>query len=270
MNINAFILLTGCFVLATIGNGLQSSTIDSSLSSSYPFRDISEPIVKDDRFEKIIILSPLRVGSTLLYMVFQYLFEDQLEGHLSYNKKVVKSHKIIDSELHLIDDPNTYFIVPVRNPVDAFCSLVKTENKTKLTHNEIIDILNTTKKSYEELNKTLKKIDPKRILFFKYEEFNQDFSTIFKALEGRFQITISAEEQDKVNLLFSRDAVKHYFQKFRSFKEYDEILGVHGNHISSDRRTAEQLFSKKMLSKIYKELSPFFPIFGYETPKTKK
>jgi len=224
---------------------LMFSKVKLSSEELYPFRDITKPIIQDERFEKIIILSPNRTGSTLLFMIFQYLFEDTLADHESYNKKVVKSHGLGGGPLYLFNDPKTYFVVPIRNPLDAFASFIKASET--FNENEAIILLNTIEKSYLDFAKTLDKIEKGHLLFFKYEDFHRNFSTIFNELESEFQLLMPSEEKEKINQFFSRESMITFIKKFSSFEKRDSIIGIHGKHISSDFRPLEEIFSKEFM-----------------------
>ena len=239
----------------------ENNSFYADSSFYYPFRDISDPIIKDKRFERIIVLSGLRVGSTLMFMILQYLFEDTLEDHESFNKKVTKAHGIGNKQLSILQHPNTYVVVPTRNPIDSFCSLVKALQK--FTSEEALLLVDSELKLYKELKKTLQQLDNNRVLKFKYEEFNENFLNIFKELEDRFQLKISDDEKAKINTLFSKESVRNYFKEFTEFSERNHILGVHGHHISSDKRTLEDLFPEETVKIIHEKLSPVAAYFGY-------
>lgn len=227
---------------------------------SYPFRDISQPVVKDYRFQQIIILSTNRVGSTLVYMIFQYLFEDTLKDHEAFGKKVVKCH-VLDPSSLLLRQPRTYFVIPVRNPIDAFCSLLKAFGV--FDEKGVLKLLNEFVDYHLEFKKTIDVLNKRRSIFLRYEEFNERFDVIFDTLKQRFDIEISAEEKEKINIFFSKDAVTGYAKDFNSFYERDSVIGVHGNHISPDRRTLEELLPERTVIEIYRKLIPILNMYGY-------
>lgn len=239
----------------------QNHSAEYSPPLSYPFREISNPIIKDNRFEKIIILSGPRVGSTLAFMIFQYLFEDTLGDHESFDNKVVKTHFISDDRLPLLCHPNTYIVVPTRNPIDSFCSLVKVLQL--FTPEEAISLLKSEILRYQGLKDTLSLLDKNRVLAFKYEEFNENFFKIFEELENKFQIEISDYEKEKINMLFSKNSVRNYFKDFHSFSERNPVIGIHGHHISSDKRTLDDIFPKEIIEEIHRQLAPIASLLGY-------
>src|SRR5690242_5117565 len=70
-------------------------------------------------YKKIIICGPERTGSTLVYNVFKYLFEDNdslFEDHeiQNWNRLVLKTHI-----LNIPQDPTILCVMTLRNPVDA-------------------------------------------------------------------------------------------------------------------------------------------------------
>src|SRR6185437_3936462 len=76
-------------------------------------------------YKKIVVFSAPRTGSSLVYNVFRYLFENQenlFHAHHAFNQSclVLKTHK--PSELGLIEESPVLFVIPIRNPVDAIIS----------------------------------------------------------------------------------------------------------------------------------------------------
>jgi hypothetical protein len=65
---------------------------------------------------------------------------------------------------------------------------------------------------------------------------------------------------------YNKNAVKEYFKNFSSFNEYDNVIGVHGNHISPDTRTLEEVFSEDLVKEINEKLAPISALFGYDIP----
>lgn len=242
----------------------QNNSGEEALSLFYPFREISNPIIKDERFEKIIVLSCPRTGSTLMFMIFQYLFEDTLGHHWSFDHKVVKAHRVEKDHWPLLMHPKTYIIVPIRNPIDAFCSTIKVLHLfNKLAPEQGLKVLEHEISEYKKLIDALGKLDKNRLLVFRYEEFNENFFKIFYELENRFKIKISNDEKEKINRLFSKSSVRQHFQNFHSFSEYDSVIGVHGYHISSDKRTLDDFFPKETVEEMHRRLVPMASFFGY-------
>jgi len=235
---------------------------DKNVTRNYPFRDISKPIVQDDRFEKIIILSAPRVGSTLLHIIFQYIFEDQIGTSFGdLNKKVIKAHNLNNAHKAILHDPKTYVVIPIRNPIDSFFSYVKALNN--FNPKGIRNMVRGSVYSHLRLNEIIETINPDNLLLFRYEEFQDNFSVIFEQLESRFQIRISESEKQKMSELFSKEAINKICQKFPSFAELDPVTGLHGKHISPDTRTLEEVFSEDLVEEIHEKLAPISALFGY-------
>jgi hypothetical protein len=251
-----FIYLSLCISLL-----FSTKKIFSDTQLSYPFREISKPLIKDDKIEKIIIYSAPRTGSTLLYLLFQYIFEDQLGSHMkTSNKKVIKTHSLNENLENLLCNPKNYLVIPVRNPIDSLASQIKISNN--FTHDGVINIL---KLSAFFQSKIVDKIesDPKNLLIIKYEKFNNDFNEVFNAIESTFHVKIEESEKQKMSEIFSKESIKKFCQNLDSFKEYDDITGLHGNHISKDTRTLEEILPEDLIEIIYTYLAPISSSFGY-------
>ncbi len=240
-----------------------SEQVEQNLSeqNSYPFRDISKPILKDSRFEKVIVLSPPRVGSTLVYMIFQYLFEDTLGDHTSFAKRVIKSHGQRDLLSYIRENTNLVVVIPIRHPIDAFYSAYKFWNVKG--EQGIFTLLRDIEASYLEIKESIKHLEKKKICLLRYEEFSANFECIFKKLSRDFKIEVPIGEKEKINQLFNKKAVLKYASAFESFHEYNPITGVHGDHISLDNRPMSEVFPPEILKKINQTLLPIGALFGY-------
>lgn len=79
-------------------------------------------------FQKVVVFSAPRTGSSLVYNVFRYLFENEnylLFPHNQFdlNRFVLKTHNFGESSLLI--GSNVLFIVTLRNPIQAAISYVR-------------------------------------------------------------------------------------------------------------------------------------------------
>lgn len=201
----------------------------------YPYREISKPPHSLPNNMRIFQCSPARTGSTLIYNILQYLFEDKLEYHLA-EKKVAKAHEI-DSLKDSLDD--VYIVSTIRNPLDALASrlysiappigskIIKF-NRNTLEIN-IEKVIAQYKKHYAFFQNSPKN----RTLVLKYELFADNYNYIYSELENFFHITLTDESKRSMNKYFNRKSIKKISSKYNSFKGFDPYLGIHGNHINN-------------------------------------
>ena len=192
-------------------------------SESYPYRDISCPIIKLDEGANIYIITPMRTGSTLIFNIIKYLFEDK---RVEINKgRVKKRHAPINNYTH-----KEIIFTCIRNPLSILASL-----KNVGLEMSIIDPI----KSHELTRKNCGKL-----VVFKYEEFqNNNFEYIFNILESNLNIQICKKEKDFIEKNFNLLKMKEIQNRYNKFSKHDRITHIHGNHINnSDYR---KVFSKE-------------------------
>lgn len=171
---------------------------------------------------RIIQYSPVRSGSTLLYNILKMIFIDN----------VYKAH-------HL-EDPNKnnirYIMTTFRHPFDCVISLTQ---------------INTIKPSFEDYKKNVsvylknggnnmfdnfqKVLTHKKIIWFKYEDFVNDFEYIFNKIQKETKMEIIEKKRKEIEDILNIEKVNKYIQKFKDFSEYDRNSHFHGNHISKDK-----------------------------------
>ena len=94
---------------------------------SYPYRDIRRPIIKLYDNSQIFSLSTRRSGSTLIYNILNYLFEDKsyLYNHRNrkYRIRVKKSYKLKTNTF--IPGQTVYIFQTIREPLNILASAKK-------------------------------------------------------------------------------------------------------------------------------------------------
>ncbi len=222
---------------------------------TYPFRDIKKPIVplKDT---KIIILSTYRVGSTLAYMVAQYLFESEIGPWDSRCKVVAKSHNFYAFKGALKTHPKTLFVIPVRDPMNTLSSMERLHpSKTpSRTQQKAQDILN----DYKTIVNFTRSIPSKNIILCRYEDFTRDLRSLVEKFEEKLHITVSENEKAKINILFSRCAMQKLSDQLTLFSRFDPVLAIHGNHIAKEPRDLAQTISEDFYNDLKQKFQPIY------------
>jgi hypothetical protein len=191
----------------------------------YPYRDIhSPPFVLDSNIE-IVVCSPPRTGSTLVYNILQYLFEDRSCLFSDPSKRVKKVHNIQPFLKGKTNLQHVYFFCPLRDPLAQFASLVRIGKVS--SHRKAFQ--HCLKESFSFL-RYFRKFP--HFSFLLYENFEADFSSIFVAVEKAFSIHIEEKERECIGSYFSKKALGSIADSMHSFEEVDPITGIHGMHIS--------------------------------------
>jgi Sulfotransferase domain len=78
----------------------------------------------------------------------------------------------------------------------------------------------------------LKIKNKKNVLMLKYEEFFDNFDSIYSAIEQFFDTKISCRMREDITARYQVQNVERMVSSKNTFSEYDEITHWHGNHIS--------------------------------------
>ena len=177
---------------------------------------------------RIVVLTPPRSGSTLVYNIATYLFEDHLPSiHYSKNSRVIKLH----NSAAISTPPRTKLLIltTIRNPTD----IAKSMRRVGL------------QLSHYDLDPMSKWKGDALILTIAYEKLVQKGPTyLLEKIENALDVIISTEEKEKIETFFSINAMLSIQKKFKTFAEYDPVTGIHGKHISTDEVEIE-LFEKE-------------------------
>jgi hypothetical protein len=254
-------LCFSCFVFLTI---IASSAESKDLQ--YVFREIEKPIVHLSAADQVVVLSPRRAGSTLTYMIFQYLFEDTLEVRESFSKKIVKTHNVKTCSSYYDTHPNTYLVIPIRNPRETFLSKLKALDSLKLLPSQekfINQLLSSHIKEHLEIWDFIQKHQKKKLLLLRYEDFHSDLAKLLTIIENNFEISLSDEEKHKIYTLFSKEAILEVCKQYPHFAKQDPITGLHGQHIQKSNVQLEDYVSSDMLEQVNNELKGILHMYGY-------
>lgn len=216
------ILLIFCFNLSAV------------IPDNYPYRDITKPIFPLPAGVRIFQISPPRTGSTLIFNILQYLFEDTLAMHYTNrNKRVYKGHGSSS-----IRDDNIYFVSTIRNPLDALASWVCANEKLDDNRRAIVNerkLMGHARfilSHYNSFYRLSKSLPSDKILILKYEIFDKNFEYVYSELENFFHISIDSQTRESINKYFNKDAMKSLASEYQSYNNYHPYIGIHGKHIN--------------------------------------
>lgn len=233
-----------------------------NFSQEYPYRDISKPIFSLNENEKILQCSPERNGSTLIFNVLHYLFEDTLGLHDIYSprKKVIKTHHA-GAYIGIGKNYDVYCVSTIRNPLDALGSYFQFTGAA-VTKISLDGLLQSYIYKYNSIKYLERNLPKDRFLRLKYESFANDrFDYIFDELEAFFSIVIDQDEKEKIVTWFCKSAMNQNAGKHTNHINWDDVTGLHGNHITNS--SWRQVIPKKFHSYVLNKLKPVMDDWGY-------
>lgn len=225
----------------------------------YPYRNIHEPIIQLDNDIQVIQIAGPRTGSTLIFNVLNYLFEDKnYDWESAGEMRVRKKHSF--HRWSRLNKKHLYLIQTIRDPLNIIVSQYLKDKTVKLRTYDPMSMIHRIKKLNRHTFKHL---------VLRYEDFDHDnFTYIFTKLEEFFHVTIPAKEKNKIQEMFCLKAMKKISDKQGDFSSIDPYTQVHGNHINhSDFST---FFSYRQAKKIYQFNYGLRKKWGYPDLNLKK
>lgn len=185
-------------------------------------------------YNKIIVFSPPRTGSSVVYNAVRFLFEDNnhlLSFHDSFDKarSVLKTHKI--DLINAIKDRNALYIVTIRDPLQSCISNYRIYPYLILDNQDFAKKLVARYVNYFSFLEKMKKNGYKTALL-KYEDFGNNLEYLFNFIEEQLQITIENTDKETMRLGYSKENVYNCTLHLSDFKECLPISGFHGQHIT--------------------------------------
>jgi len=217
-------------------------------------------------YNKVMQISPHRTGSTLVYNILRYLFEDgrnlSSSGFNNKNHKVIKSHVTY----HFNFDREIYFVT-IRDPLESFYSWC-TAHSIKENDEKFISHIEEDIECWKEINSLLKK--KKKVVVLRYEEFVKDTNIIFDAIEKAFSINIDKSDKDFLTKTLSKENVLAFSKQIPSFSRADPCTNIHGKHIQEKtiiNTSLQNAIKKRLLT-----CNKIFRRWGYDlkNPSNKK
>lgn len=198
----------------------------------------------------IVLFSPIRTGSTLVYNILRELYPQ---------KRIIKLHQHVSTLTE-----NHKIIITYRNPIASYVShllLHMTPDKINCdTINEYLSEYQTN--GWNDLFIVNK---PNNFLLLKYEEFYNDYDNIFDKIEKYMDILIDEDFRDFLKKKYSRKSVKEFQSQYSGFSQYDKITHIHGNHISQYNGETEyykEILDEKTLKYLEKILKKYIDLYN--------
>jgi hypothetical protein len=215
-------------------------------------------------YGKIMVFSAPRTGSSLIYNVFRFLFENEEnllhrhdEFHPAYS--VLKTHRKRDAEK--FQNENVLFIIPIRNPLHAGISTYRIrptpiddmEKFCKRTINRQVNHIALAEKMKQA---------GRNVLFIKYEDFEGNIDSIFDFIERELSLSISDMDKAIIKSGYSKENIYSCINTLPDFSKYLPISGFHGKHVILEKYTPPESLTY-WLNHYLQMANPVFMNYGY-------
>lgn len=204
-----------------------------------------------------------RSGGTLICNVTRQLIKNcktQPQSHRFFND----SHKVI---------------VTYRDFRDCVLSLWRVEHGRfdeidQIKTAEFKDLrgsIRKIKKTVHHLNLFRDRWDQNNVLYFRYEDWFDNFDHIFKKFEEFFELKIEENQRDLVRKKCDLSTVKKQSKSLSNFDDHDPLTCIHGQHIfTGEVGTWKKLLKQADHEKLTDALCWELKEWGYVEPKLKK
>lgn len=207
-------------------------------------------LVKYDTPHPVVCFGAPRAGTTLIWQCLRHIFVKVAKTHwpeMMFNQAATVSINGVNQQVEAprgFEAVPTYCVLPERNPVDSYISLLRCNFKG--TESEFLQRLsqsNYIETGYEgrvainsymnQLNyvEWLKQNYAGKLLVLDYEKFFFSYSYIYNEFEKFFNIEIPVETRIFLEHETNRDTNVKIQKTLKDFSEEDEESLIHGNHI---------------------------------------
>ncbi|MEI8364792.1 MAG: sulfotransferase domain-containing protein [Parachlamydiaceae bacterium] len=184
-------------------------------------------------YERAIVLSPYRTGSTFAFNILRFLFEsEEMKYNLCWDKEIPQ-RKVYKRHYFEAEKAENIIVYTVRNPLDACFSAYRVSlgiDKTKQNLDDNIRDLVTHQMSlWYEFEPILS--SPYIFLLLRYEDFVNNIDHVFEKLESFFCIVIAEQDKALLREALSKENVAENVKEFKEFDQTDPYSLLHGYHI---------------------------------------
>jgi len=237
------------------------------LSKAYAVLDVeSLPLSRTCRYpigpyEKMVVFSAPRTGSSLIYNLARFLFElpeglNHPHDRFIKQKTVLKTHRY--NEIKSLRGGKILYLVPIRDPLNAAVSTYRITTRPVEDEKNFCKFLIQTQARHLSFAEKLKGA----VLFIKYEDFENDLDSLIDFFERSFHISIDFHDRRLLKEGYSKNNIYNSVLGLKDFEEYLPLSGFHGKHVSlMEYKPSEQIIG--WLSDYLEEYKLLFRKYGY-------
>ena len=218
-------------------------------------------------YDKIVVFSASRTGSSLVYNIFRFLFEKEEflsspHNEFLLSRSVLKTHKIPEIEILKQTKENILYIIPIRDPLQASISIYRIQTGSIKNMQTLCKTLINRQVQYLNYIESLKKAGYS-IAIIRYEDVEKDSCHhLFNFITNHFFLSISEQDMQMIKDGYSKENIYANIQLFSDFREVLPLSGFHGKHVSLEKFNPpkELLY---WLNYYLEDFKPLFKSYGY-------
>jgi hypothetical protein len=218
-------------------------------------------------YEKIVVFSCPRTGSSLTYNVFRFLFEEEKCLSFAHNefrmdRIVLKTHKIPEIKTLLESKENVLYVVTIRDPIQSSISIFRIRSQPPKDIQRFSKDVVKRQKKYANFIESLQQTGVP-LLILKYEDLEKgQCRYLLDTIETHFHLCVSEQDAQTLEAGYSRKNIYDNIRSFSSFKEHLPISGFHGKHVSPNKFIPPPELLH-WLDYYFKDAKPLFQKYGY-------
>ena len=200
-------------------------------------------------YDKIFVYSPYRTGSTYIFNVLRFLFEDEETknspdwGNENQGRVVCKYHS-----LNKLSN-NVSCFVTIRNPFHSFFSFYRiylNSNKVEsFSDGDLRALVDSYMETWYQIESVIS--GKSNAIILRYEMFLDGIDFVFMCIESFYSIEIKDEDKLTIRKSLSLENVIANARKYNSFDEFDLGSLIHGNHIQQNSMNKSEFNREKRL-----------------------
>ena len=215
-------------------------------------------------YKNIVIFSAPRTGSSLIYNIFKFLFEEDaylLARHDRFNldRAVLRTHRF--NEFNLTDKENTLCVFTFRNPIDAVISHYRLYTQKPINTKKVAQTLINKQLKYLLFSQEIEKAG-QSIIRHRFEDSVANMDFIFELIENHFNISIDPKDKELMKVCYSKENIQACIKNLKDFNEYLPISGFHGKHVTLNKYVPPKDLLY-WLNIYLEDVKPLFQTYGY-------
>lgn len=215
-------------------------------------------------YDHIVVFSAPRTGSSLVYNILRFLFEDDAKLnaiHTDFNldRRILKTHLFTD--LDLVETRSVLYVYTCRDPIAASISNFRIAMRKINSFQAFAYDLAQRNIRYLDFSEKLE-ASGKQVFRLFYEDFTENMDDLFDKLEAYFHIFIDSRDKELMKKGYSKSSILANVENFDSFKDYLPISGFHGQHVNVNHFAPPQELLY-WLDVYLEDAKPLFRKYGY-------
>ena len=251
------LVFLSCFSIALFADFLNVETLPRLRTLQY----------QKNPYDRIVVFSAPRTGSSVVYNVFRFLFEKKKALAFAHNdfrldRSVLKTHNILKTENLQRRPEKTLYVVTIRDPIQSCLSTYRIRTKPIDDVQALCQFLVGRLVKYFTFIEQLQKSGC-AVAILRYEDFEQRPSPFLcDFIESHFHLSISETDRRLLEIGYSRENISANTRSLADFREFLPLSGFHGKHVSSGPWTppAEALY---WINHFCEAAKPLFQKYGY-------